>query len=539
MTSTIIALAVYVIALGFLAYMGYRRTKDTNDLLLAGKKIHPIVMALSYGATFISTSAIIGFGGAAGKLGMGLLWLTALNILVGVFIAFVVFGKRTRKIGHALGATTMPEFFALRFKSKFMQGYAGVLIFLFMPVYASAVLKGIVDYVSKYIGVDFNVVLIVLTVLAGTVVILGGLKGIMYSDAFQGALMFAGMAFLIIYTYSMLGGVEKAHTALAQLPNMPGVAEQTAAISKGGFTGWASMPTTGSPTWWSVVTTLVAGVGIGVLAQPQLSIKFMTVKSNRELNRAVLAGGIFILFMTGVAFTVGALSNVQFYNAPQTQGQIALTAAGGTDAIIPTFIKTFLPDWFGGVFLVVLLAASISTLSALSHTMGSALGKDFIKESLKAKGKTMTLTRVAMLIGVVMSAVLAWLSSKLDVSMAIIAQGTSLFFGLCAAAFLPSFIAALYIKKFPKRAALASMIIGTAVSLFWLFFIQESTAKSLQLCNLIFGTTSLVKGTGLATLAMVDAIVVALPVSFIAGFATWAIGGSAKKEELPEAIQAK
>lgn len=524
MTSTIIALAVYVLVMAFLAVMGYRRTKDTNDMLLAGKKIHPIVMALSYGATFISTSAIVGFGGAAGQFGMGLLWLTVLNIFVGVFIAFVFFGKKTREIGHKLGATTMPEFFALWFKSKFMQGYAGVLIFLFMPVYASAVLKGIVDYVANYVGVSFDLVLIVIAVLAGAAVIMGGLKGIMYSDAFQGALMFAGMAFLIIYTYSMLGGVEKAHTALTQLPNMPGVAEQTSNIAAGGFAGWTSMPTAGTPVWWNVVTSLVAGVGIGVLAQPQLSIKFMTVKSNRELNRGVLSGGVFILFMTGVAFTVGALSNVGFYYAPGTQGQIAITAAGGVnDAIIPAFIKSFLPDWFGGVFLVILLAASISTLSALSHTMGAALGRDFIKQSLKAKAKTITLTRIAMVVGIVMSAVLAWLSSKLNVSMAIIAQGTSLFYGLCAAAFLPSYIAALYIRKFPKRAALASMIIGTAISIFWIFFIQEKTASALQLCNLIFGTTSLVKGTGLATLAMVDAIVVALPASFIAGFAAWAI----------------
>ena len=529
MTSTIIALAVYALVMALLAYTGYRRTKNTSDYLLAGKKIHPVVMALSYGATFISTSAIVGFGGAAGQFGMGLLWLTVLNILVGVFIAFVVFGKKTREMGHSLGANTMPEFFALRFKSKFMQGYAGILIFLFMPIYASAVLKGIVDYVASYLGVDFNVVLIVIAVLAGASVIIGGLKGIMYSDAFQGALMFGGMAFLIISTYAMLGGVEKAHTALAELPNMPGVAEQTAKLSGMGFAGWTSMPVSGSPLWWNVVTTLVAGVGLGVLAQPQLSIKFMTVKSNREINRAVLSGGIFILFMTGVAFTVGALSNVQFYN---TTGNIAVVAAGANDAIIPAFIKSFLPEWFGGVFLVILLAASISTLSALSHTMGAALGRDFLKQSLGLKRETVSLTRIAMLIGVGLSAVLAWLSSKLDVSMAIIAQGTSMFYGLCAAAFLPSYIAALYIKKFPKSAALASMIAGTVISLFWLFFIQEKTAASMQLCNLIFGTTSLVKGTGFSTLAMVDAIVVALPASFIAGGVAWAIAGNEKAAEL-------
>lgn len=528
MTYVVLGLCVYIISLVVLAYIGFKRTKNTSDYLLAGRQMHPIVMALSYGATFISTSAIVGFGGAAGQFGMGLLWLTVLNILVGVFIAFVVFGKKTRELGHALNTNTMPEFFAVRFNSKFIQGYAGVLIFLFMPIYASAVLKGIVDYAANYIGVSFDFVLIVLGVLAAVSVIVGGLKGIMYSDAFQGAIMFAGMAFLIFYTYSLLGGVENAHTALTQLPQMPGVAEQTAGLAKGGFTGWTSMPETGTPVWWNIVTTLVAGVGIGVLAQPQLSVKFMTVKSGRELNRAVLSGGIFILFMTGVAFTVGALSNVAFYNAT---GNIAIVAAGANDSIIPAFIKSFLPEWFGGVFFVVLLAAAISTLNALTHTMGTALGRDFLKQSLKMKANTMTLTRIAMFVGLIISVVVTWLSSKLDVSMAIIAIGTSLFFGLCAATFLPMYVAALYIKKFPKGAALASMITGSASSLFWLFFVQEKTAGSLQLCKLLFNTTSIVKDTPLNTLCMVDAIVIALPLSIIAALVSWAIIGNAKETQ--------
>jgi SSS family solute:Na+ symporter len=522
MTTVIISLIIYVTVMVGLAYIGYKKTKDDNDYLLAGKKVHPLVLALSYGATFISTSAIVGFGGAAGQFGMSLLWLTALNIFVGIFIAFVVFGKRTREIGHRLGARTMPELFALRFNSRFMQGFAGILIFLFMPIYASAVLKGIVDYVANYFGVGFNVVLIVLAVLAMVSVIMGGLKGLMYGDAFQGALMFAGMAFLVFSTYSLLGGVTQAHTALHQLPNMPGVAAQTAKLTSIGFMGWTAMPKLGTPLWWNIVTTLIAGVGIGVLAQPQLSVRFMTVKSGRELNRAVLAGGIFILFMTGGAFTVGALSNVAFFNAT---GKVALAAAGANDSIIPVFIRTFLPSWFGGIFLVVLLAASMSTINALCHGMGTALGRDFLKQSLKLKTETMTLTRVAMIFGIIISVILAYLSSKLDMSMAIIAQGTSLFFGLCAATFLPVYIATLFIKKFPKQAAIASMVGGAATSLFWLFFVQEKTATALQLCKLIFKTTSIVKGTGLATLSMVDAIIVALPVSILIGLVVWALVG--------------
>ncbi len=518
MTYIFVSLVVYVLFMAGFGFIGYKKTNNSNDYFLAGKQMHPVVMALSYGATFISTSAIVGFGGAAGQYGMGLVWLTVLNIIVGVFIAFVVFGKKTREIGHRLGTNTMPEFFAQRYNCKFMQGYSGVLIFLFMPIYASAVMKGIVDYVSKYTGVSFNVILIVVAVMTAIFVVTGGLKGIMYADAFQGVLMFAGMAFLIIYTYSLLGGITKANEALSQLPAMPGVAEQTAALTKGGFAGWTSMPKTGSPIWWNIVTTLVAGVGIGALAQPQLSVKFMTVKSGRELNRAVLSGGVFILFMTGVAFTVGALSNVVFYNST---GLVAVKAAGSNDGIIPVFIKTFLPEWFGGVFLIILIAAAISTLNALVHTMGTALGRDFLKQSLNLKPKTMTLTRLSMLIGLLLSVLITWLSSKLDVSMAIIAIGTSMFYGLCAATFLPTYFASLYIKTFPKKAALLSMITGSVFSLFWLLFVQEKTASSLQLCKLLFNTTSIVKGTAMQTLSMIDAIIVALPVSIVAAVIGW------------------
>ncbi len=114
---TVFWIIVYLLIVAFLGYLGYRRTHGASDYLLAGREIHPFVMALSYGSTFISTSAIVGFGGAAGVFGMGLLWLTVLNIFVGIFIAFVFFGKRTRKMGYHLDAHTFPEFLGRRYQS--------------------------------------------------------------------------------------------------------------------------------------------------------------------------------------------------------------------------------------------------------------------------------------------------------------------------------------------------------------------------------------------------------------------------------------
>ena len=112
---------VYLVLVIGLGYLGYRQTKGDDDYMVAGRKIHPVVLALSYGATFISTSAIVGFGGVAAQLGMGMIWLTVLNIGLGILIAFVIFGKRTRSIGNKLRAVTFPDLMGKCYGSPFMQ----------------------------------------------------------------------------------------------------------------------------------------------------------------------------------------------------------------------------------------------------------------------------------------------------------------------------------------------------------------------------------------------------------------------------------
>jgi len=527
MLGSIIAFIIYLFILTYLGYLGYKHTKTSADYLIGGRQIHPLIMAISYGATFISTSAIVGFGGAAGTLGMGLLWLTFLNIFMGIFIAFVVFGKRTRKMGHNLDAHTFPELLGNRFNSRFIQGFAGIIIFLFMPIYAAAVLKGGSDFIQTHFGITYEVSLLFFAAVVALYVWMGGLKGVMYTDAFQGAIMFVAMLFLIVFVYNKLGGITSAHTQLSALFDKPEVQEQAAKLVKGGFQGWTSMPKLGSPIWWSLVSTIVMGVGIGVLAQPQLIVRFMTVKSNRDLNRAVVSGGIFIIMMTGVAFVIGALSNVLFFNE---SGKIAIVAAGGNDKIIPAFIKTFVPGWFGIVFFLALIAAAMSTLSSQFHAMGTAAGRDVYEKALQKKGNTIFITKTGILIAILLSVLLAFLANKLDASMQIIATGTAMFMGLCAASFLPAYVSALYIKKISTKAVIIGMITGFVVGIFWIFFIHEKEATSLQLCMALFNKTSLVKETGLAKLAMVDPVIIAFPASIIATI----IGAFTTKVNLPE-----
>ena len=629
----IIVVIVYLMVVGYLGWLGFRRTRSATDYMIAGRKIHPYVMAMSYGATFISTSAIVGFGGVAGMFGMSLLWLTFLNIFVGIFIAFVFFAGPTRTLGHHLDAHTFPELLGRRYQSRFIQIFSGLVIFLFMPLYAAAVLIGGCAFIASQFGITYNVALLVFSVIIAAYVVIGGLKGVMYTDALQGSIMFLGMIILLIGGYAMVGGIGEGHRQLTELGKQPNL------FGGIGFKGWAATPGFGwgepkYDLWWIVISTITLGVGIGVLAQPQLAVRFMTVKSKRELNRAILVGGVFILIMTGVAFTVGSLSNVFFLTKDKVTGKLvgvsgvgktpkefawvvakrdrginlkedektgevkkanpfvgdderalpcvllhvdssgdgladthliykghgkaaAITPAAEIDGldvgadprplidqkitvhprataylraivrnpdgsyecktsrIIPYYIGSAMPSWFGMLFLLTLLAAAMSTLSSQFHAVGTSIGRDVYEQATGARGQTVSVTRIGIIIGIIVAVIISYLSPGGGY---IIARATAIFFGLCASAFLPSFLGGLFSKRVTRSAAIASIATGFTVTALWLVFIKDTEARALGICKALFGRYSLTVdnvGKAASNWNVVDPMVIALPLSII------------------------
>ncbi len=500
-----VVVLIFLLINGYVGYIAWRRTKSADDYMVAGRETHPFIMALSYGATFISTAAIVGFGGVAANYGMGILWLVFLNILIGIFIAFVFFGKRTRKMGYNLGALTFPEFLSRRFNSKFIQYFSGAVIFIGMPLYAAVVLVGMARFVETTLQLDYNIALIVMAVIVAAYVIFGGIRGVMYTDALQGSIMFFGMIFLLIAIYWILGGVVDANQALTNLVNVV-PSNATAAATATGFTGWTNMPSLGSPFWWTLVSSLILGVGIGVLSQPQLVVRFMTVKSNRELNRAVLIGGLFIFVMTFGAYVVGALSNVYFF---QTTGQTAVQAAGGNlDKVIPTFIAAAMPLWFTYLFMVALLSAAMSTLSAQFHVQGTAFGRDIYETIVrKTGGSSVRVARMGIVIAVFIAVILGFILPE-----SIVALGTSLWFGITAAAFLAIYVAAIYWKRATKEGAIAGLVSGALVSFIWLLFGFKKTAGPLGISKALIGQSTVITSLPWPT---VDPMIIALPVAVV------------------------
>lgn len=597
----LVVVLLYLAATAYLGWLGFRGTRSTSDYLLAGRQAHPFVMSLSYGATFISTSAIVGFGGVAGLFGMSLLWLVVFNIVVGVLIAFVFLGTRVRRLGHALDAHTFPELLGRRFQSRFLQVFSALVIAGFMPLYGAAVLIGGSEFITTAFQVSYDAALLTLAVIVAAYVFFGGLKGVMYTDALQGVIMFAGMTVLLLTTYARLGGVVTGHRELTELADL--VPANLAAI---GHQGWTTMPRFGFGDkqynlWWIVVSTIVLGVGIGVLAQPQLVVRFMTVKSRRELNRAVGIGAVFILAMVGVAYTTGALSNAFFaHSGPVFEGRVLrkldaqrphallqlmrrndagewldvvketvganttnrlqvprtdadgrwlpvaretnqlgvvregaivpallagdhppvrvgvnevvsgrsisiVVAKGNSDQIIPTYITAAMPKWFGLVFLLTLLAAAMSTLSSQFHTLGTAVGRDVYQQLFGRAGgpdRTILIVRTAILGGLLVAVGIGHFAR----GEYIIARATAIFFGMCAAAFLPALVGGLYWRRMTRAGAVASMLVGFAAALGWVTFVKtpECVAMGLVKASLLEAHPNW---------PVVDPVLIALPLS--------------------------
>jgi SSS family solute:Na+ symporter len=498
----VIAMVLFTSVFIFLGYLGYKKTKTVEDYFVAGRTMGSILIAFSYGATFISAVALIGFSGIASVYGHSILWLAFLNVFVGIFIAFVVYGLRTRKMGLSLKAMTLPELLGNRFNSVKLQQVSGLIIGIFMVAYTSAVFLAIASLFQVTFGIPYWLCVVVFTLIVGIYLIVGGLYAVMWTHAVQAIVMLVGMIILTVGIYAMLGGIGPAHEAAAGLtPEMlKSIGSPAATQAPNGLT---SMPPVLSQPFMMVLT-LIFGVGIGVLAQPQLITRYLTAKNDKALRLAVPYGGIFILLMTFTAFSIGPLCNVLMYqnNIMYPTKEVAGAMVANPDAVVPTIVNELFPAWFILIFLFAILAAAMSTAAALFHTAGASISRDVYEKSIKRQlspEKSIFITRIATFVIVIATLIISL--NPLDV----VAFMTAFFFGLMACTFLAPYTLMLYWKKTNRTGVWVGMLGGFLFTIVWYILIYFKTAPK------IIGTPLI----GNYMINMLDPIFIGLPLSFL------------------------
>jgi len=484
MESKIIVVALYAILVVAIGIIGLRKTKSFNDFFLAGGNVGPWLSAFSYGTAYFSAVMFIGF---AGKVGWGFgysgLWITFGNAFIGVLGVWAIMGWRIKKMSQEYGVSTMSEFLQKRYNSKFLKLAGVVVIFIFMIPYSAAVFMGLSYLFEVSFNIDYWLALTIMGVFTATYIILGGYKSMAMIDVIFGIIMVISVTILVIFTINNGGGLANITQTLKDInPKL------TAPVGPPGF-----FP----------LFSLVFLTAIAPFALPQLVQKFYAIRDKRSVRIGMIASTFFALLISGVGFFVGSTTRV--FISPENPAQkhlFNITDAGvavpNFDKLMPELLTNMLPGSLSVIVLILILAASMSTLASLVLISSSAISKDFYAGFINKKASDKTLTGLMR----VMSGVFVFLAVLLAlVEFDVIVEILGVSWGAIGAFFLGPFVWGLFSKKITRSAAISSSILGLGLCL-TLYFVglNQPPGSALQWYY---------SSPGAGTLGMIASLVIA------------------------------
>lgn len=436
----IIILLVYFMLLVGVAYYCRRRAKNVDDYLLGGRGMNGWMSAFSYGTAYFSAVIFVGYAGKFGwSFGLASTLIGVSNALIGTFLAWKVLGKRTRNLSRNLDSRTLPEFFQKRYESKHIKLATSLIIFIFLIPYSTSVYQGLAYLFEAIFGIDFVWCIVLMAAVTAMYLFFGGYLATSMSDFVQGIIMLAGVAIMII----MLLNNEKVRwgEGLSKIIEMKGWfpsfnSNSGKLIDSNGFN--------------LIIMMLLTSFGFWGL--PQSIHKFYAIRDDKAIKQATVVSTAFSLIVGGGAYFVGAL--VLLF--------LTRSDFGTMDEAVPTMLVGALHPAVLGLIMVLVLAASMSTLASLSLAGSSAIAVDLYKGYVKPDAedkKVKLLLRIMCIIFIVISAVLAILKIDLIVTM------MSLSWGTLAGCFIGPYVLGLYSKKVNRAGAWASIASGLLITL--------------------------------------------------------------------------
>ena len=387
-------LAFFAVMIGVGLYCRKNAT-DVNGFVLGGRSVGPWLTAFAYGTSYFSAVVFVGYAGQFGwKYGIAATWAGIGNAILGSLLAWVVLGRRTRIMTQHLDTATMPEFFGKRFDSKALKIAASVIVFIFLVPYTASLYNGLSRlFEMAFPGFDYAWCVVVMAILTGIYVIAGGYMATAINDFIQGIIMLVGIMAVIAAVLSSKGGFMAALEGLAQVSD-PAVSSAPGVFAS--FFGPDPVNLLG----------VVILTSLGTWGLPQMVQKFYAIKSEKSIKTGTVVSTVFALIVAGGCYFLGGFGRL-------FSDKINI-AAHGFDSITPTMLSG-LPDVLIAVVIVLVLSASMSTLSSLVLTSSSTLTLDLIKghvvKDMKEK-QQLNVMRVLIVVFIAISAVLAIVQHK-------------------------------------------------------------------------------------------------------------------------------
>ncbi len=442
----IIKIAMLIVFFSVMVGVGLycrKHSTDVNGFVLGGRSVGPWLTAFAYGTSYFSAVIFIGYAGQFGwKFGLASTWIGIGNAILGSLLAWIVLGKRTRVMTQHLKSKTMPEFFGVRFDSNMLKVVASVIVFIFLIPYTASLYNGLSRLFGMAFHLDYTVCIVVMAVLTGVYVIAGGYMATAINDFIQGIIMVIGIIAVITAVLQTNGGLYGAVEALSQ------VSDEGAGIAAGEFTAIFG------PDAISLFGVVVL-TSLGTWGLPQMVQKFYAIKDEAAIKKGTIISTVFALIVAGGCYFLGGFGRLYDIDV----------ATMGFDAIVPAMIEKLSPLLIA-IVVILVLSASMSTLSSLVLASSSTLTLDLIKDNIVKKmdeKKQVLIMRVFIVVFIVTSAVIAVVQYKSNVTF--IAQLMGISWGALAGAFLAPFIYSLYWKGVTKAAVIVNFIFGAGIML--------------------------------------------------------------------------
>jgi len=445
MTASIVLLGIFLFGMSAIGVWGMRKTKTLNDFFLGGRTVGPWISAFAYGTTYFSAVIFIGFGGKIGW-GYGLkgLAIAAGNAFIGSTAAWLILARRARRMTHNLDAMTMPEFLHERFGSKYIKMFAAMIIFVFLIPYSASVFKGLGYLFEANFHLKYDYALLIMIAITGLYLILGGYFAVTLTDFVQGIIMLFGSVVMVV----VLSG------KAAETIGASGIGGAIQAASER-YNQWHSALPAGKQPSMLMLGALVFMTSFGVWGMPQMVQKFYAIKNEAVINKAALITTLFAVVISFAAYYTGALTHVFYDTLPMGP------AGPDFDRVIPELLTKFLPSGLMAVILLLILSASMSTLSSLVLVSASSVAIDLYKGHVNpnvSKEKSLVMMRFLSAVFVVVS----YFVARYRISF--IVELMSLSWGAVAGAFMAPFFYGLYWKRATHTGVVAGMITALVVN---------------------------------------------------------------------------
>ena len=431
-----------------------KNTKDVSSFVLGGRKVGPWLTAFSFGATYFSAVIFIGYAGKFGwDFGVSALWIGLGNAFIGSLAAWVILGKRCRIMTKTLNTNTMPDFFGKRYGSKSLRVTAAIIIFIFMIPYSASVFNGLSYLFTSALRLDrisygYEICIIVMSLLAATYVILGGYMSTAINDFIQGTIMIVGIVLTIFCVLNYHGGMMDSLTKLSSVP----------AANGSSFQGVYSSLFGPEPLNLLGVVILTS---LGTWGLPQMVQKFYSIKDDKSVHTATIVSTVFAVIIAGGSYFMGGFARI-FVTADDIK-----TASGGLnmDKIMPIILDMAIPTLLVAILVVLVLSASMSTLTSLVLTSSSTITLDVLADNVikdMNEKKKVGIIRILLAVFVLISMLLAIYSYRSNDMY--ITKLMSISWGAMAGSFLAPFLYGLFWKGVTKAAVWASFISGVGIT---------------------------------------------------------------------------